>query len=113
MLKLYFGEYESENWKCNECHGVNIDNVRCGINKWPRTLIVHLNRFQIVQNLIKKNNNKIEFQSKIENLNRFARQEIGKSPNCYYKLNSVIMHLGSGTKQGHYINYRRNKATKK
>ena len=88
------GEYLTENnkWKCDKCNEYVCAYKKFTINCYPKYLLIHLKRFNIIGNNIHKINKSIYIPNKL-NLHNYN-----------YCLTSYILHSG-GPGGGHYVNY--------
>lgn len=80
---------------------INLIVISLSINSLPETLIVQLKRFKYDEDKFKKISYFINIPHEI-NLN-ILLYDNNKKKNCLYMLNSLIIHVGCGTTQGHYF----------
>ncbi|KAI8836798.1 hypothetical protein BJ741DRAFT_605213 [Chytriomyces cf. hyalinus JEL632] len=87
---------------CDTCKSLQEAEKRMKIKSLPNILVVHLKRFKYQENLQRfmKLNYRVVFPF---DLKLFNTTDDAQDPDCLYTLSSVIVHLGIGPHQGHYI----------
>ncbi len=78
---------------CEQCHSFQEAQKRLRIKSPPRMLVVQLKRFKFLE--------EIERYTKLNY--RVAFPLALKQSGVHYRLGAVIIHLGAGPNQGHYI----------
>lgn len=68
----------------------------------PNILIVHLKRFKVYQNYMKKLNYSINIPDNI-NLDFLLNEKNKNKKEALYSLSAVVVHVGSGIEYGHYF----------
>ncbi len=67
----------------------------------PKTLIVHLKRFKVIQYNQKKLYYSINIPDNIK-LDYLLKDKYRESEKTLYNLSAVVVHVGSGSEYGHY-----------
>jgi ubiquitin C-terminal hydrolase len=78
---------------CEQCHSLQEAQKRLRIKSPPRVLVVQLKRFKFLEEIERytKLNYRVAFPLDL------------KQSGVHYRLGAVIIHLGAGPNQGHYI----------
>ncbi|KAJ3125224.1 hypothetical protein HK100_010924 [Physocladia obscura] len=87
---------------CDKCKSLQEAEKRMKIKSLPNILAVHLKRFKYVENLQRfiKLNYRVVFPFELK---LFNTSDDAEDSDRLYTLSSVIVHLGIGPHQGHYI----------
>ncbi|KAJ3060575.1 Ubiquitin carboxyl-terminal hydrolase 12, partial [Podochytrium sp. JEL0797] len=87
---------------CDTCKSLQEAEKRMKIKSLPNILALHLKRFKYQENLQRfiKLNYRVVFPLELK---VFNTSDTAEDPDRLYSLSSVIVHLGIGPHQGHYI----------
>lgn len=87
---------------CDECCSLQEAERRMRVKKLPRILALHLKRFKYVEQLgrYKKLSYRVVFPLELRLCNT---SDDAEDPDRLYSLFAVVVHVGSGPNQGHYV----------
>eukprot|EP01119_Soliformovum_irregulare_P011120 TRINITY_DN2764_c0_g1_i1.p1 TRINITY_DN2764_c0_g1~~TRINITY_DN2764_c0_g1_i1.p1 ORF type:complete len:162 (-),score=21.94 TRINITY_DN2764_c0_g1_i1:19-504(-) len=92
----------SEKFFCDTCHSKQEAVKRIKIRKLPEILVLHLKRFKYFEQIqrYRKLMYRVPFpfELRLENTTDDA-----EDPERLYELVAVVIHIGSGPNQGHYV----------
>ncbi|KAI9343977.1 hypothetical protein BDR26DRAFT_857921 [Obelidium mucronatum] len=93
---------ETDKFYCDVCKSLQEAEKRMKIKSLPNILAVHLKRFKYQENLQRfiKLNYRVVFPFELK---LFNTSDDAEDPDRLYNLSSIIIHLGIGPHQGHYI----------
>jgi len=74
---------------------------RMKIKKEPQTLVIHLKRFKFIEQL--NRNKKLSYRVVYPLELKLSSSSSDAVADCEYSLFAVVVHLGSGPNQGHYV----------
>ncbi|KAJ9119624.1 hypothetical protein QFC22_003333 [Naganishia vaughanmartiniae] len=91
-------------FSCETCCGLQEAERSVKIKRAPNILALHLKRFKYIWNdsgvFMRKLSYRINFGSQLK---LFNMSEDSETPDRLYELISVLVHIGGGTNQGHYV----------
>ncbi|KAL6899718.1 hypothetical protein ACP4OV_006376 [Aristida adscensionis] len=84
---------------CDKCCSLQEAEKRMKIKKVPQILVIHLKRFKFIEQLSrhKKLSYRVVYPLELK------LSSISDDADCEYSLFAVVVHLGSGPNQGHYV----------
>jgi ubiquitin carboxyl-terminal hydrolase 12/46 len=85
---------------CDTCSSLQEAEKRMKIKKLPNVLALHLKRFKFIETTFKKLSYRVVFPLELRLFNTSLDSE---NPDRMYELIGVVIHIGSGPNQGHYI----------
>eukprot|EP01095_Lingulamoeba_sp_RSL-Kostka_P015703 TRINITY_DN7322_c0_g1_i1.p1 TRINITY_DN7322_c0_g1~~TRINITY_DN7322_c0_g1_i1.p1 ORF type:complete len:371 (+),score=84.17 TRINITY_DN7322_c0_g1_i1:369-1481(+) len=93
----------TDKFYCDHCCSLQEAQKRMRIKKLPSTLIIHLKRFKYIEQIQshKKLLHRVPFPFELT-LSSTA-DGIEEDDDTYYELFSVVIHVGIGPNQGHYV----------
>ena len=100
---------KKDKFYCDNCNSLQeaerqyiiFKNFRVLLETLPKTLIVHLKRFKVIQYNQKKLNYSINIPDNIK-LDYLLKDKNRKNEKTLYNLSAVVVHVGSGNEYGHY-----------
>ncbi|GHJ86733.1 hypothetical protein NliqN6_3135 [Naganishia liquefaciens] len=91
-------------FSCETCCGLQEAERSVKIKRAPNILALHLKRFKYIWNdngvFMRKLSYRINFGSQLK---LFNMSEDSETPDRLYELIAVLVHIGGGTNQGHYV----------
>jgi ubiquitin carboxyl-terminal hydrolase 12/46 len=84
---------------CDKCCSLQEAEKRMKIKKVPQILVVHLKRFKFIEQL----NRHKKLSYRVVYPLELKLSSISDDADCEYSLFAVVVHLGSGPNQGHYV----------
>lgn len=85
---------------CDTCSSLQEAEKRMKIKKLPNVLALHLKRFKMIDTYYRKLAYRVVFPLE---LRLFNTSDDATNPDRCYELTGIIIHIGSGPNQGHYI----------
>ncbi|XP_066321902.1 ubiquitin carboxyl-terminal hydrolase 3-like [Miscanthus floridulus] len=86
---------------CDKCCSLQEAEKRMKIKKVPQTLVIHLKRFKFIEQL--NRNKKLSYRVVYPLELKLSSSSSDAVADCEYSLFAVVVHLGSGPNQGHYV----------
>ncbi|XP_062222983.1 ubiquitin carboxyl-terminal hydrolase 4-like isoform X2 [Phragmites australis] len=84
---------------CDKCCSLQEAEKRMKIKKAPQILVIHLKRFKFIEQL----NRHKKLSYRVVYPLELKLSSISDDADCEYSLFAVVVHLGSGPNQGHYV----------
>ncbi|GJN21399.1 hypothetical protein PR202_gb08870 [Eleusine coracana subsp. coracana] len=84
---------------CDKCCSLQEAEKGMKIKKAPQILVVHLKRFKFIEQL----NRHKKLSYRVVYPLELKLNSISEDTDCEYSLFAVVVHLGSGPNQGHYV----------
>lgn len=91
-LSRYLSNEFIDDYKCEKCYNIGVWQENALLGKFPKYFYI---QFKIFNNSLEKISNQIEFELE-KDIVFFGNQ---------YTLNSIIIHIGSSLRHGHYCAY--------